>query len=75
MLSDHIIIIKNITVFKVLYNFKDAVLWKKAPLITKCLYTKNKQTYNKHENILSIMINAKFRPGKRTSLKNQYNKV
>ena len=49
MLSDHIIIIKNITVFKVLYNFKDTVLQKKAPLITKCLYTKNKQTYNKHE--------------------------
>ena len=49
MLSDHIIIIKNITVFKVLYNFKDAFLQKKAPLITKCLYTKNKQTYNKHE--------------------------
>ena len=75
MLSDHIIIIKNITVFKVLYNFKDAVLQKKAPLITKFLYKKtNKQTTNM-KNILSVMINAKFRPGKRTSLKNQYNKV
>ena len=70
MLSDHIIIIKNITVFKVLYNFKDAVLQKKAPLITKFLYKKTNM-----KNILSVMINAKFRPGKRTSLKNQYNKV
>ena len=40
MLSDHIIIIKNITVFKVLYNFKDAVLQKKASLITMFVYKK-----------------------------------